>query len=68
MDTTNIVSFVVAGGFAAGGAADVGVLALLTDLAVGVGDDVFRVGVDAEEAGDLSADAGLFRAFADGAL
>ena len=49
-------------------AADVGGLVLLADLAVAVGDDVPRAGVDTEEAGDLSQDAGLFQAFPDRAL
>src|SRR5690606_7167648 len=37
-------------------AAGVDRLVLLADLAVGVGDDVLRVGVDPEEAGHLGAD------------
>lgn len=39
---------------------------LAADLAVGVGDDVLRVVVGADEAGDLYVEAGLFLDFADG--
>jgi len=68
LDEVDAVGLVVDGGLAADGAADVGVLVLLADLAVGVGDDVLRIGVHPEEVGDLGEDAGLLPAFADGAL
>ncbi|SEQ03033.1 hypothetical protein SAMN05216481_103355 [Streptomyces radiopugnans] len=67
-DEADIAGLVVDRGFTADGAADVGGLVLLADLAVGVGDDVVRVGVDAEEAGDLGYDAGLLQALAYRAL
>ncbi len=41
---------------------------MLPDLTVGVRNDVLRVGVDAEEAGDLGDDASLLEAFAYRAL
>src|SRR6266702_533832 len=57
-----------ASSFTAGRAADVGGLVLLADLTIAVGHDVMRIGVDAEEAGDLSEDAGLLQAFPDRAF
>lgn len=63
LDEADSVGLVVDGGLASDGAADVGVLVLLADFAVGVGDDVVRVGVDAQETGDLGDDAGLLQAF-----
>src|SRR5882757_9442503 len=62
------VGLVVDGGLAADAAADVRDFVLLTDLAIGVRDDVCRVRVDAEYAGDLRDDAGLFLTLARGAL
>ena len=47
----------------AGGETDV---ELAAHLAVGVGDDVFRVGVGADQAGDFNVEAGLFLDFTNG--
>src|SRR5581483_4866771 len=63
VDETNAVGFVVDRDLAADGTADIGVLVLLADLPVAVGDDVVCIAVDAEEARDLGYDAGLLQAF-----
>lgn len=57
------------GGFVADGdgaddAAGVGDVELLPDFAVGVGDDVVGVGVDAEQAGEFDVEAGIAPALA----
>jgi hypothetical protein len=65
---THGIRFLVDGGLTAGGAANVGGLVLLADLAVAVGDDVPWVGVDTQKPSDLSQDPGLFQAFPDRAL
>lgn len=49
LDEGDAVGLLVDRRHSADGSADVGVLVLLADLTVGVGDDVVRVGVDAEE-------------------
>jgi hypothetical protein len=65
---THGVRFVIDRWLTTRGTADVGGLVLLADLTIAVGNDVPWVGVDTEEAGDLSEDAGLFQAFPDRAL
>lgn len=68
VDEAEVGGFVADGECAAGDAGKVGDGELLADFAVGVGDDVCGVGVDAEEAGDGDVEAGFFFDLADGAL
>lgn len=68
VNPAHAVGFIVDRGLAADWAADVHDFELLPDLAVGVRDDVRGVRVDAQEAGDLRDDSGLFLALADRTL
>lgn len=68
VDEPDLGGLVADGDGAAGDAAEVGDVELLADLAVGVGDDVGGVGVDAEQPGQLDVQAGFFLDFADDAL
>src|SRR5215204_1334107 len=68
VDPAHLRCFLGGRGLAADGCAEQGYLVFLADLTVGVLHDVVRVGVDAEEPGDLSFDAGLLAALAHRAL
>jgi hypothetical protein len=61
-DPASPICFIVDRRYALDRTSDIRVLVLLADLSVAVGNDVVRVGVDAEETGDLREDASLLSA------
>jgi hypothetical protein len=67
-EPADVAGLVVGLGLAADRAAQEDHLVFLADLAVGVGDDVAGIGVDAQDASHLDGDAGLFAGLPDSAF
>ncbi len=68
VDEADVGGFVADRDRAADDSAKIGHVELLPDFPVGVRDDVVRVGVDAQQPGDLNVEAGFFFHLADDAL